>query len=164
MRKSVGVVFMAGLLAGTLDITAAFIQFGLRGVSPGRILQGVASGLLGAHSYQGGSRTVVLGGLLHFVIAFSAAGAYYAVSRRVSFLTNRPIVAGLLYGPIVYAFMNGVVVPLSAKFPKGAVTAGDVVTGMITLACLAGLPISLVVWRFSRPHLHSLVTADSHTA
>ena len=62
----------------------------------------------------------MLGGALHFLIAISAAAIYYAASRRIAFLTKRPIVAGLLYGPLVYAFMNGVVLPLS-MIPRRAI-------------------------------------------
>ena len=40
-------VFAAGLLAGVLDITAAFVTWVPQGVPPVRILQGIASGLLG---------------------------------------------------------------------------------------------------------------------
>ena len=41
------VIAGATLLVGTLDISDAFIFYGLRGVTPARILQGIASGVLG---------------------------------------------------------------------------------------------------------------------
>jgi len=161
MDKAVRTIFWAGLIAGVLDITGAFVLFGLRGISPMRILQSIASGLLGMHAYTGGAATAALGGVLHFLIAFSAAAVYYAGSRRISFLTKQPILAGLLYGPLVYAFMNGVVVPLSAMVSKHAISARDLITGVITLSLLVGLPISLVVWRSSHSQADSLVTADT---
>ena len=37
----------AGFVAGTLDIVAACLYYGARGASPMRILQAIASGLLG---------------------------------------------------------------------------------------------------------------------
>jgi hypothetical protein len=40
--------------------------------------------------------------------------AYYAASRRLPALARRPLVFGPLYGLVVYAVMNYVVVPLSA--------------------------------------------------
>ena len=43
-----------GLLAGGLDITAAFVIYGVRGATPVRILQSIASGLLGVAAFQGG--------------------------------------------------------------------------------------------------------------
>ncbi|PYX93052.1 MAG: hypothetical protein DMG67_05280, partial [Acidobacteria bacterium] len=50
-------VFWAGLLCGILDITAAFVTWAPQGVKPIRILQGIASGLLGAKSFTGGWET-----------------------------------------------------------------------------------------------------------
>jgi hypothetical protein len=158
MAKTIHTILWAGSVAGILDITSAFILAGLRGIGPARLLQGIASGLLGARSYHGGVGTVVLGGALHFLIAFSAAAVYYAASRRISFLTMRPIVAGLLYGPLVYAFMNGVVLPLS-MIPRRAVSAGDLITNVVILSCLVGLPIALIVWRSSQGDTGAFVTA-----
>ncbi len=71
-----------------LDITAAFVNSGLRGVRPIRILQAIASGLLGAGSYKGGFATATLGLVLHFVIAFGATAVYYAASRKLTFLVR----------------------------------------------------------------------------
>jgi len=51
--KSLRAIFGGGFIAGALDITAAFVTSGLRGVGPIRILQAIASGLLGADSYAG---------------------------------------------------------------------------------------------------------------
>jgi len=48
--KAYRAILWGGLIAGTLDILAAFINSGLRGVSPTRVLQSIASGLLGADS------------------------------------------------------------------------------------------------------------------
>jgi hypothetical protein len=162
--RSIHTVLWAGSSAGVLDIGSAFILAGRRGISPARLLQGIASGLLGARSYHGGAGTVVLGGALHFLIALSAAAVYYMMSRRVSFLVNWPIVAGLLYGPLIYAFMNGIVLPFSALVPKRAISAGDLVIGVIVLSCLVGLPISLTVWRASQSEVNSFVAGHSNTA
>jgi hypothetical protein len=63
-------VFWAGLLCGAMDITAAFVTWAPQGVKPIIILQGIASGLLGAKSFAGGWETAALGAALHFFIAF----------------------------------------------------------------------------------------------
>jgi hypothetical protein len=147
ISENMRTILWAGWSAGVLDITSAFILAGLRGVGPARVLQYIASALLGAKSYQGGAATVALGGALHFLIALSAAAVFYAVSRKVPFLINRPIISGLLYGPIIYAFMNGVVLPLSAVARKRPTGAADLIIGVIILSCLVGLPIALIVWR-----------------
>jgi hypothetical protein len=49
-------ILWAGLAAGVLDITAAFVVYGAFGARPMRILQGIAAGLLGPSSF--GSHSV----------------------------------------------------------------------------------------------------------
>jgi hypothetical protein len=104
-----------GLTVGTLDILDAFIFNGFRGVSPGRILQFIASGLLGREAaYAGGAATMALGLLLHYFIAFTVVAAYILASRRLPILARQPFVLGPLYGVLVHLVMSRIVVPLSA--------------------------------------------------
>ena len=63
-------MLLGALTVGVLDILDAFVFFGIRGVPPLRILQAVASGLVGpAAAADGGLATAALGLLLHFLIA-----------------------------------------------------------------------------------------------
>ena len=123
--------------------------WGLRGASPVRILQSVASGLLGRDAFAGGAATAILGTLLHFFIATTAAAVYYAASRRLPLLTRRPVASGAAYGVAVYLFMQHVVLPLSAvtKRPFDPAVAAPMV--LIHIACV-GLPIALTVARAAR--------------
>ncbi len=106
-------IFVGGLIAGALDLTSAFITYG-----PG-VPRAIAGGLLGRGAMHGGAGTYVLGILLHFFIACSAAAIYYAVSRKLDFLTAHPVVCGLFYGIAVFLVMNFIVLPLSALHAKG---------------------------------------------
>ena len=135
-----------GLIAGILDITTAFIRWR----PPMRLLQGIASGLLGPQAFQGGWATAALGMVLHFLIAFVAAAVYYAASRKLTFLRERAMVWGLFYGIAVYMFMTWVVVPLSA-FPKShaSFSATGLVISLLTHMLCVGLPIALAVRRYS---------------
>src|SRR2546425_922213 len=74
-------VLWAGLACGVLDITAALVVYGYLGAKPMRLLQGIASGLLGPKAFDGGLATALLGLLCHFVIAFGAATVYFVASR-----------------------------------------------------------------------------------
>ncbi len=143
------VILLAGLIAGVLDLTAALVTNGLRGLKPVRVLQAIASGLLGLDSYKGGLKTAALGVVLHFIIATAAAAIYYAASRKLKFLVRQAIVCGLLYGIAVYFFMNLVVLPLSAFPHKVSFPLSSLVTGLIVHMLCVGLPISLTVPRFS---------------
>ena len=144
--KAYRAILWAGLIAGTLDITAASVQGILRGGNPMRVLRSVASGLLGVDALQGGVGTAALGLVLHFLIAFGAATVFFVASRKMRFLVDHAVVCGLLYGVAVYAFMNSVVVPLSAapfEIPYKPI-------GLIIHMLCVGLPIALVVRRFSK--------------
>jgi uncharacterized membrane protein YagU involved in acid resistance len=146
--KTYRAIGWAGLIAGIMDISAAFVNSGIQGRSPLWVLQSVASGLLGRDSYTGGVAAAALGLAVHLLIAFTAATVFYAASRRLTFLIHRPVVSGLLYGITVWLFMYLVVLPLtfhrSFIHPAWAVAIGL----MIHMLCV-GLPISLVVSRYS---------------
>jgi len=143
-------IFWGGLIAGTLDICAAFLTAWLRrGISPVRVLHFVASGLIGPAAAQGGPKTALLGLALHFLIATVATAVFYLASRKWLFLIERPIHFGLLYGVAVYLFMNFVVLPLSLV-TRGPVTVSGFIIGLLTIMFCVGLPIALIVRRFSR--------------
>ena len=74
--RALPAIFVGGLIAGALDLTSAFITFGWG------VPRAIAGGLLGPTALHGGTGTFVLGVLLHFFIACSAAAIYYAASLR----------------------------------------------------------------------------------
>jgi uncharacterized membrane protein YagU involved in acid resistance len=113
------------------------------------MLQSIASGVLGLDSYNGGLKTAALGLVLHFVIATGAAAVFYAASRKLSFLVRQAIISGLLYGIVVYFFMQLVVLPLSAFPHKVAFTLSSLLIGLGVHMFCVGLPISLTVRRYS---------------
>jgi uncharacterized membrane protein YagU involved in acid resistance len=98
---------------------------------------------------QMGWTSAILGVVIHFTIAFTAAAVYYLASRRMRALVDRPVLFGLLYGEAVFLFMYFVVMPLSAiGFPKFSIA--TYITGPIGHTVLVGLPIALMTRRFSR--------------
>jgi len=109
--RTLPTIASAGLIAGILDITSAFVIAGLKDTGSIRMLQGIASGLLGPPSFEGGMATAGLGLAIHFLIAFTAAAVFYVGSLKFSFLTQHAVVSGLLYGIAVYVFMYWIVVP-----------------------------------------------------
>ena len=139
----------AGFACGCLDITAALVVYGFFGLKPTRLLQGIASGLLGQKAFSGGLATALLGLLCHFVIAFGAAAVYLAASRGIDLLIEQAVVSGALYGVAVYFFMQLVVLPLSAAAKRPFSFKMTLIGLVIHIFCV-GLPISLCVRRFSR--------------
>jgi hypothetical protein len=143
-----GIVW-GGLLAGTLDITAACINGALSsGRSPLWILQSVASGWLGADSYKGGIASGALGLVTHFFIAFTATTVYFLASRKLHFLLQQAWLCGVLYGIAVYIFMYMVVIPVTFSRKFSAPVSAIITAVLIHIFCV-GLPIALMVKRFS---------------
>ena len=136
---------LGGIIAGALDLAYALTFSALRGVPPMRILQAIASGLLGKPSFTGGATTAALGLLLHFLIAIAAAGVFYAASRRFDWLVRRAVVAGIVFGLCVYAVMNAIVLPLSAIPFKLTYAPLALVTDLLSHMFLFGVPIALCV-------------------
>jgi hypothetical protein len=142
--KAVLAIFVGGLIAGALDLTSAFITYGWG------VPRAIAGGLLGPTALHGGAGTYVLGVLLHFFIACSAAAVYYAVSRVLGFMTEHAVVCGMFYGIAIFLVMNLVVLPLSALHAKGPYRLAGLIQGLLVHMILIGLPIGLSVKRFSR--------------
>jgi hypothetical protein len=143
-------ILAGGLLMGALDIADAIIFWWLyRDAPPARILQSVASGLLGAKAYEGGAATAALGLVLHFVIATTIAAVYVAGSRKLPVLVERAALCGMAYGLAVYGVMNYVVLPLSA-FP-GRLTFALIpfLNGILGHALLVGLPVAIMTRRYA---------------
>jgi hypothetical protein len=144
MRKVYRTVFLAGMATGVADITSAFIIYGLRGSNPVQVLQSVASGWFGIESYEGGLATAAMGLFFHFLIALNVGAAYVAASRKLTFLVKWPLVFGPLYGIVVYAFMNTVVLPLSA-FPHTITYTPEVLArGLLVHMSCVGSPTAFM--------------------
>ena len=153
-RKLLQPILLGGVIAGVLDIAYAFIFSYLgSGRTPAFVLQSVASGALGRNAYQGGAKTAALGLAFHFLIALAAAAVYVFASRALPFMITHPIPSGIVYGLGVYAFMNCVVLRVSAirattwpwSYPKSVL-----IGGLLIHIFGIGLPIALVNRRYSK--------------
>ncbi|MEJ6001281.1 hypothetical protein [Paucibacter soli] len=116
-------VLLGGSIAGALDILFAISFAAYQGATPVRLLQTVASGLLGSAAFAGGLPVAALGLALH------------------------PLLAGGLFGALVFLAMRLLVLPLSA-FPypvsfKPLATALDLLSHML----LFGVPIAWAAQR-----------------
>jgi len=135
---------VGGVLAGTLDLTSAYISYGAN------VPRGIAAGLLGPGARQGGVGPYILGIFIHFFIAMSAAYVFYLASRKLGFMVEHPVVCGLFFGIAVFLVMNLLVLPVSALHFKGPYTWRGLVQGLLIHMICIGLPISLSVRQFSK--------------
>src|ERR1700729_1929047 len=135
--NAVAAIGIAGFVAGTLDILQACILFGWD------IPKVIAAGLLGPGVIaSGGAGIYLLGLVLHYFIACSAAGIFYGVSRRLRFMTEHWIVCGLFFGMAVELTMSYIVLPLSALHVRGPFELKDILLGIGVHMVVVGLPIA----------------------
>lgn len=111
MSKKPLAAVAAGLAGGTADILTAFVIY--RPATPERILQAVASGLLGPDSFDQGWTSAAIGAVCHFAISVIFAGLFVVGAGYAPVLLRKPILSGLTFGVFVYGVMNAIVVPLS---------------------------------------------------
>ncbi len=153
--RALRTILIAGLIAGVLDITYAFVFFYYRsGVRPMGILHSVASGALGRQAArEGGLKTAALGLAFHFLIALIWATVYYIASRGIRFMMTHAIISGLLYGLCVYLFMYGIVMRFSAihnaTYPWSYPWA-VLLPNLLIHTLGIGLSIALVTRKFSK--------------
>ena len=141
------VITCAALLVGTLDISDAFIFYSLRGVTPIRILQGIASGVLGRAAFTMGRRSALLGLFFHFFIAFSATTVFLFAARKLN-LGRRPFLYGALFGVALYIVMNYIVLPTSKIGPRPTPPLVPLINGVAALVFCIGIPLAFIARRY----------------
>lgn len=143
-KSAVFTILVAGLVAGTLDILAACVQFYINtGKGPERIFQFIASGIYGKAAFSGGSSVAISGLLLHYLIAFLFAAFYVWLYKRWKFLHGNPVPIGIIYGIFVWVIMNRVVLPLS-KAPAIPFDLQKAAIAMGILILMIGIPIAAI--------------------
>jgi hypothetical protein len=149
-RSLTSTVAAAWLLAGTLDVSTAILYYTGLSLPPAmRLLQGIASGVLGARAYDGGAATALLGLALHYLIALIWAIVMVVVFRTIPALRRHLVVTGVTYGVVVWCVMNLVVLPLSNARRAPFQFRGAAIGAIILVFCI-GLPLSLVIGRHLR--------------
>lgn len=113
MSPRIKAVLLAGLIVGTVDITAACVAaYAQHGVTPDGVLKFVAMGALGPEARQGGAGTAAAGLFFHSLIALYWTAVFFFVYPKLPAWREK-LFAGFAYGLFVWAAMTFVVVPLS---------------------------------------------------
>jgi hypothetical protein len=140
--------FLTGLMVGTLDGTAAIIDFLLSyHGNPIIGFQFIASGVFGAKAFSGGLSMALLGILFHYVFALSWTILFFVLYPKLELLSRNWFVSGLLYAIVVWVVMNLVIRPMS-HVPPIPLTASRVIKSAAILMLVVGSPISFVANRF----------------
>ena len=150
-RRTAVTVLIAWLLAGTLDITTSVLFYvGPSSARAARLLQGIASGLLGARAFDGGATTALLGLALHYLIALIWTLVFLVAFRTLGALRRHLVLIGIAYGIIVWLVMNLVVLPLSALHARGPYELRNLIQGLLVHMVVVGLPVAYGIRRFAK--------------
>ena len=113
----------AGLLTAVVDGLFACVQTVFYNSTVTRLWQGVAATLLGQASFQGGTRTALIGVLMHIGVAFGWSAVFVFGVMRVPavrrILASRwgPLKVGAVYGPFIWMVMSLAVIPMLVHRP-----------------------------------------------
>ena len=138
-------ILLAGFVAGTLDILSAIIFLGKGNWSV--ILKYVASGAFGYAAMEGGNEMIAAGLVFHYSIAYSFTLVFFIAARYISFLQKKPVIAGLLYGILVWFIMNYLVLPFT-HIPSRPFSFSGAIKNILILMLAIGLPVSLITAKY----------------
>ena len=157
--KFIKAVLLTGLVAGILDLTigvlGAYIMNNGRlpeniSVYLRNVLRYIASAAFGKE--EGNEPKMELAGLFfHFFIAISFTWFYFLIYPSIRLFHRSVLASTIIYGLFVWAFMNMVVVPLSAL--HAPVIPPDMkrafYQALVLMVCIA-LPVTLGAKRYYR--------------
>jgi uncharacterized membrane protein YagU involved in acid resistance len=142
--KGFKTIFWAGLICGILDGLAAIIFFyAWLKLTPGQVMQFIASGIYGPAAFAGGTPMVWAGIAIHFFIAFVLAVIYFYAYPKISLLHTNPVLSGLLYGLGIWLVLNLLVMPAS-NIQQGPFDPAAALISIVWHMLLVGLPIALI--------------------
>lgn len=142
-KRLLRAILLTGLLAGLLDGIAAVILFlSSGGKNPIFVFQFIASGVFGRELAFSATYMAVLGLVFHLVIAMGWTVLYFLAYPKISWMSQKPVVSGIIYGLFVWVMMNQVVLPLS-NVPRLPFDIAKAIMNMAVLVVAIGLPISL---------------------
>ncbi|MCW3090974.1 MAG: hypothetical protein JWP81_2043 [Ferruginibacter sp.] len=159
----VSAIIKTGLLAGTLDISAALIQFYLKtGKNVLIVLKFIASAVFGKSAFEGGYDMAAMGLLFHYIIAFGWTILFFLLYPRMPLLGKKPVITGLLYGIFVWLVMNLLVVP-ATNISRAPFRLVNSITGALILMLAIGLPVSLLANQFYSKKSKSAIAGDDNS-
>jgi len=140
-------ILLTGLIAGTLDATAAILNFIISThKNPAVIFQYIASGVFGPKAFSGDSY-IVIGILFHYLIAYLFTAFFFLIYPYIGGIAKNKVLTAVIYGVFVWLVMNFIVVPLS-DVPKSPFNAKGVILGIAFLIVCIGLPNAFMAGRF----------------
>jgi hypothetical protein len=146
----VKVILFSALLAGTLDILAAFTDFYIStGKSPVVIVSKfIASGVMGPKAFAGGTEMIVLGITLHYIITLFFTVFFFLIYPHVRLMRQNRWITAILYGLFAWAVMRFMVVPLSGTPRQQPLEFGKALRAIVILIVMIGIPFSFIAHHY----------------
>jgi hypothetical protein len=123
-RMALSRLVRAGLLTALTDgLFSSVLSVAFYHSTVERLFQGVASTLLGREALSGGTRTAIIGVIMHVGVAFAWSAVFLFLvgrSRWIRGVLSRPygvVKFASLYGPLVWMVMSLAVIPLLLHRP-----------------------------------------------
>jgi hypothetical protein len=136
-------IIVATVVAGTLDLLSAFVFAGMAGMGAAKVLQFVASGPFGDVALT--SPAFVSAGVgVHYAIMACMVAAYMILAPKVSALFSRPVLAGILYGLVLWLIMYWLVRPLRWPAMPLPHTIKGIAQQLFSHIVCVGIPIALI--------------------
>lgn len=146
MNAILKTTLVATAVAGTLDITSAFVFASMASVMPGAVLRYVASGPFGDGMRTGGAAEAAAGLAVHYALMFAMAVFYVAAAAAFGSFRERWFLSGPIYGLLIYGVMYWIVVPARfGTYPK--TTAWAVGNALFSHIICVGIPIAYIAYR-----------------
>ena len=134
----------AGLIVGTLDISAACIQYFIKtGKGPAGVLKFVASGIFGKDAFTNNTVMIIMGLLFHFIIAMLFTFFFFWLTAKIPALLKAKLLTGIIYGIFIWTVMNVIILPLSNTPPLPFKITNAVIAASILIVCI-GIPLAFL--------------------
>ena len=118
MSAWVARLMMAGVLTAIVDgLFSSILSAVFYGSTVQRLFQGVAATLLGPDALSGGTRTALMGVLMHVGVAFAWSAVFLVLfwrwpwNREATMTSSGVAGVAAVYGPLVWLVMSLVVIP-----------------------------------------------------
>ena len=147
----------AGLVAGTLDITAACIQAYLKTETmPSQVLKYVASGAVDPKTFSNDTMLAAVGLLVHFIIAISFTFFFFFLSKQIPSLVKYPIPIGILYGVLVWGTMRFIILPYISRLNPKPIVGQEAIKNAAIAAAIIVVCVGIPIVLFAKKYIKSL--------
>jgi len=144
-KKTLSWILLTGLLTGTIDATFAIVMNSK--IPAALIFRYIASGIFGTAAFSQGTEMVYYGVLLHYCIAFTWTAAFFMLYPKLLNLVKFRSILILITGPIIWAGMNLIVIPLS-HVASSPIHLAAALKDIGILIVAFGLPITVIADKF----------------